>query len=83
MGTACILDSLRGEEEVLGGCIVILPVFRCAVAVRFLAGGIFEEEDYAVDGGEGMEEGGVQCYQFFELDVFDAQVVEEEGEDTL
>ena len=30
-----------------------------------------------------MEEGGVQGYKFFELNVFDAEIVEQEGEDTL
>lgn len=74
---------MRGEEEVFGGLIVVPPVFGGAVAVGFFASGIFEEKDYAVDGGELVEEEGIQGYQFFELDVFNAQVIEEEGEDTL
>ena len=60
-----------------------MPVVGRAVGVCALAGRVFEEEDDAVDGGELVEEGGVEGDQFFELDVFDAQVVEQEGEDSL
>jgi len=51
---AGILDSLSGEEEVLGRGVVVGTVFGRAVAIGFLACGVFEEEDYAVDGGEGV-----------------------------
>lgn len=45
-------------------------------------GGVFEEEDDAVDGGEGGEGGGVEGDELFELDAGYAEVVEEEGEDS-
>ena len=63
---------MGGEEQVFSGRIIVLPVFGSAVAVSFFASGVFEEEDYAVDGGELVEGEGIQGYQFFELDVFDA-----------
>lgn len=83
MRTAGVLYRLCSEEEVLGRGIVVLPVLGRAVTVGFLAGRVFEEENYSVDGGELVEEGGLEGYQFFELDVFDAEIIQQEGEDTL
>jgi hypothetical protein len=48
---------------------------------RRRADGVFEEEDDAVEGLEGLQGGGVQGEELFELDALDAEVVEEEGED--
>lgn len=56
---------------------------RCARRLRReRGGGVFEEEDDAVDGGQGEERGGVEGDELFELDAGDAEVVEEEGEDS-
>lgn len=46
-------------------------------------GRVFEEEDETVEGLEGGELGGVEGEEFFELDVFDAEVLDEGGEDAL
>jgi len=75
LGTACILDGLCGEEEVFGSRIVVLSIFGSTVRIWFLTGGVFEEKDDAVDGGELMEEVGVKGDEFFELDIFDPEVV--------
>jgi hypothetical protein len=57
-----ILYRLRSEEQVFGSGVVILTVFRGSVAVGSLTGGVFEEEDNAIYGGELVEKGGVQGY---------------------
>jgi hypothetical protein len=80
---AGVLDRLRGEEEVLARGSVKVAVERLVAGVVGRVGGEFEEEDYAVDGvqlGEGV---GVEGEEFFKLDVFDAEVVEEVGEYAL
>lgn len=78
MRTARILDRLFGEEEGFCGCWE-----GCAGGGRGeRGGGVFEEEDYAVDRGEGGEGRGVEGEELFELDAGYAEVVEEEGEDS-
>lgn len=77
MCTTGVLDRLFGEEEGFRG--------RREGGARGgggeRGGGVFEEEDYAVDGGEGGEGCGVEGDELFELDAGYAEVVEEEGED--
>jgi len=72
-----------GEEDFLGGGMVIGPVVRGRGPRVRAVGGEFEEEDYAVDRVEGGEVGGVEGEEFFELDVFYAEVFEEVCEDAL
>lgn len=72
-----------GEEDLFRGGIVVGPVVRGRGARVGLVGGEFEEKDDAVDGVEGGEVGGVEGEEFFELDVFYAEVFEEVCEDAL
>ena len=58
--SACILDRLSGEEEVLGGSGVELTVVRRAVAVALFACRVFEKKYDAVDRGELVEKGRVE-----------------------
>lgn len=45
--------------------------------------GVFEEEDDAVEGLEGEELRGVEGQKLFELYIFDAEVLDQRGEDAL
>lgn len=80
---ACVLDRLRGEEDALRGVVVKGPVLRALDAGVGLVGRVLEEEDYAVEGLEGEQLRGVEGEEFFELDVFDAEVFDERCEDAL
>lgn len=66
--TASILNRLCGKKYVFCRGVVEGAVFgfRCPR----LAGGVFEEEDYAVDLAALAEFAGFEGYEFFELDVF-------------
>lgn len=79
---ARILDGLRGEEDVRGGVVVEGAVLRCGGRVGSVSR-VFEEKDEAVERLEGCEFGGVEGEEFFELDIFYAEVFDEGGEDAL
>lgn len=80
---AGILDRLGGEEDALGGIVVEAAVEGSVGRGVGPVGRVFEEEDYAVEGLEGEELRGVEGEEFFELDVFDAEVFDEGCEDAL
>jgi hypothetical protein len=81
LGTASVLDRLRGEEEVLGGGMVKGTILGCG-GRRGAIGRVFEEKYDAVDGRQGGEGIGIEGYEFFELYVLDAEVVEQESKDS-
>jgi hypothetical protein len=54
--------------------------FRCRIR---LIGRVFEEENHAVNRLEGEKLRWVEGKEFFELDVFDAEILDEGGKDTL
>lgn len=83
LGGAGVLDGLGGEEDVLRGGVVEGAVARAVGRCVGLVGRVLEEEDDAIDGLEGEELRGVEGQELFELDVFDAEVFDERGEDTL
>ena len=58
----------------------VAGTFWCRI---WLVGRVLEEEDHAVDRLEGEELRGIECKKFFELNVFDAEVFDEGGKDTL
>jgi hypothetical protein len=49
----------------------------------WLIGRVFEEEDHTVNGLQGEKLGWVEGKEFFELDVLDAEVLDEGGKNTL
>lgn len=80
---AGVLDRLGGEEDALGGIVVEAAIegpVGCGVRS---VGRVFEEKDYAVEGLEGEELRGVEGEEFFELNIFDAEVFDEGCEDAL
>ncbi|KAF7554478.1 hypothetical protein G7046_g6804 [Stylonectria norvegica] len=80
---AGVLDRLRGEEDVLGGRLVEGAVEGAAGRGVRLVGWVFEEEDDAVEGLEGVELRGVEGQELFKLHILDAEVLDEGGEDAL
>lgn len=80
---AGILDRLGGEEDALGGIVVEDAVEGSVGRGVGLVGRVFEEEDDAVEGLEEEELRGLEGEEFFELDVFDAEVFDEGCEDAL
>lgn len=59
------------------------PVERPVGAGVGSVGRVLEEEDDAVEGLEGCQLGGVEGQELLELDVLDAEVLDEGGEDAL
>lgn len=80
---AGILYRLRREEDVLGGGVVEGPVER-PVGRRIRAvGRVFEEEYDAVERLQGHQLGRVEREELFELDMLDAEVLDEGCENAL
>lgn len=80
---AGVLDRLGGEEDALGGVVIEAAVEGPVGGGVRSIGRVFEEEDYTVEGLEGEELRGVEGEEFFELDIFDAEVFDEGCEDAL
>jgi hypothetical protein len=78
-----ILYSLHSKEDVLRSIIVVAAVLGPGGRSVGCVGRVFEEEDDTVEGLEGEELGRVEGQEFFELDIFDAEVLNQRGEDAL
>lgn len=74
---AGILDGLGSEEDGACGVVVEGAVEGAVDGGVGAVGWVLEEEDDAVEGLERCELRGVEGEEFFELDVFDAEVFNE------
>lgn len=83
MRGASILDGLSSKENILRGVVVegavAGAIWGCVGLIRW----VFEEEYDSIYGLECEKFRGVESEEFFELDVFDAEVLDEGCEDTL
>ena len=83
LGTTSILYSLRREKEIFRSGIIVGTIFGCAIFIGGFSDGIFEEEYDAIYGRELAEIIRVERDQFFELYIFDTEVIEKKCKDTL
>jgi hypothetical protein len=68
------LYRLRREEEVVCRLMIICAVFGCLAAC--FARGVFEEENYAIDGAELLELRGFERGKLFELYVLNTELLD-------
>lgn len=80
---ARILDCLGGKEHLLRGAVVERPVERSVWRSIRPVGRVLEEENHPVQRLQSHQFGGVESEQLFELDIFDAEVLDERREDAL
>lgn len=80
LGSACILNRLRGEEHAGARIVVERPVLGCAGCVGRV-GGVFEEKDEAVERLQGGKFGGIEREELFELDILHTEVLDQGRED--
>jgi hypothetical protein len=76
-----ILDGLRREEQGIRRRVVVGAVFRHVASL--LARGVLEQKYHAVQGAKRLQVRGLEGGELLELDVLDAELLDEVGEDAL